>query len=70
MAERVPARALHDERDPLLAEIEEVVDDPEVWLETPNTRFGGMRPRNLLETEEGRHILHSVMIAVKHGLFT
>lgn len=70
MAERIPVRALHDERDLLLLEIEEVVDRPEVWLDTPNSRFGGLRPRDLLQTEEGRHILHSLMIAVKHGLFT
>jgi uncharacterized protein (DUF2384 family) len=70
MAERTLARALPEERDPLLAEIEEVVEYPEIWLDTPNTRFGGMRPRDLLNTEQGRQLLHSVVQAVKYGMFT
>ena len=70
MAERTVARVLPEERDPLLAEIEEVVQHSDVWLDSPNTRLGGMRPRDLLNTEEGRDILHSIMQSVKYGLFT
>lgn len=70
MAERIHARAPREDRDPLLVEIEEVVAYPEIWLDSPNTRFGGMRPRDMLQTEEGRDILHSVMQAVKHGMVT
>ena len=58
------------ERDPLLAEIVEVVQQSDVWLDTPNTRFGGMRPRDLLSTEQGRQLLHSVVQAAKYGMFT
>lgn len=70
MAERIHAQALVEECDPLLAEIEEVVQHSEVWLDSPNTRLGGLRPRDLLHTEEGRDILHSIMQSVKYGLFT
>lgn len=70
MAERIHALSLQGTRDPLLTEIAEVVQDPEIWLDTPNTRFGGMPPRDLLDTKEGRQLLHSVMQAVKHGMFT
>ena len=53
-----------------MAEIEEVVQHSDLWLDSPNTRLGGMRPRDLLQTEDGRDILHSIMQSVKYGLFT
>lgn len=70
MATRNHTGVLPEERDPLLLEIEEVVQHSDLWLDSPNTRLGGMRPRDLLKTVEGRGILHSIMQSVKYGLFT
>ena len=60
----------HEEQDPLLAEIAEIVQHPEFWLDTPNDRFGGQTPRTLLQSEEGRAILQNLVQAVKHGMVT
>ena len=70
MAHRARAQRLTEEQDSLLGEIAEIVQDPDLWLDTPNERFGGQRPRTLLESEKGRAILHDVVQAVKHGMVT
>ncbi|HEX7185158.1 MAG TPA: antitoxin Xre/MbcA/ParS toxin-binding domain-containing protein [Thermoanaerobaculia bacterium] len=59
-----------EERDALLIEIADIVQDPDLWLDTPNDRFGGEPPRTLLESEKGRAILHDLVQAVKHGMVT
>ncbi len=70
MAHRARAQRLTEEQDSLLGEIAEIVQDPDLWLDTPNERFGGQQPRTLLESEKGRAILHDVVQAVKHGMVT
>jgi len=69
MAKRAHARAL-DEMDPLLTEIGEIVLYPDAWLDTPNDRLGGQPPRALLDSEEGREILHNLVQTVKYGMVT
>ncbi len=59
-----------EEQDTLLTEIADIVQDPDLWLDTPNERFGGQRPRALLRSEKGRAILHDLVQAVKHGMVT
>lgn len=54
----------------LRSEIEEVVQDANLWLESPNDRLGGLKPKNLLSTSEGRSVLHSLVLSIKHGMFT
>jgi hypothetical protein len=39
----------------------------EQWLESPNTRFGGATPRELLRTQEMR-LLRDLILEVRHGL--
>ena len=59
-----------DESDPLLADIAQIVLYPDAWLDTPNTSFGGLRPRDLLQTEKGRAVLYNLVQNVKYGMFT
>lgn len=54
----------------LLTEIAEIVQNPDLWLNTPNERFGGQKPRTLLRSERGCAILHDLVQAVKHGMVT
>lgn len=70
MAHRARVQRFAAEQDSLLGEIAEVVQNPDLWLDTPNDRLGGQRPRTLLESEKGRAILHDVVQAVKHGMVT
>lgn len=53
----------------LQQEIEEVIADPEVWLQTPNFHFGGMKPQELID----RDILdpiHNLIGMIKQGMFS
>lgn len=70
MANRARAHMTTEEQDTLLTEIADIVQDPDLWLDTPNERFGGQCPRTLLRTEKGRAILHDLVQAVKHGMVT
>jgi uncharacterized protein (DUF2384 family) len=69
MAKRAQARVL-DDSDPLVMEIAEIVLYPDAWLDTPNDRLGGQPPRALLDSDEGREILHNLVQTVKHGMVT
>jgi hypothetical protein len=69
MANRAHVRVL-DDTDPLLAEIGEIVLYPDAWLDTPNDRLGGQPPRALLDSDEGREILHNLVQTVKYGMVT
>jgi antitoxin Xre/MbcA/ParS-like protein len=70
MAKKSSAHAVDEEKEAVLAEIAEIVLDPDAWLDTPNDRFGGQPPRVLLESEKGRDILHSLVVSYKHGMVT
>jgi len=70
MAHRARVHMPTEVQDTLLTEIAEIVQDTDLWLDTPNERFGGQRPRALLRSEKGRAILHDLVQAVKHGMVT
>jgi hypothetical protein len=57
-------------QDPLLSEITEVVLYPDLWLDAPNDRLGGLPPRVMLRSEAGRQILYNLVQNVKHGMTT
>jgi len=69
MARHARAQTL-DESDALLADIAKMVLDTDAWLDSPNYSLGGQRPRDLLQTENGRKVLHNLVEAVKHGMIT
>jgi uncharacterized protein (DUF2384 family) len=54
----------------LRSEICEVVRDPDLWLSSPNDQLGGLAPRDLMDTPEGRSVLHSLVQSIKHGMPT
>ncbi|MBW8879292.1 MAG: DUF2384 domain-containing protein [Acidobacteria bacterium] len=53
-----------------MADIAKMVLDTDAWLDSPNYSLGGQRPRDLLQTENGRKVLHNLVEAVKHGMIT
>jgi len=67
-AKPVKANAYADQGD-LRQEIDNLVADPERWLNTPNDRFGGRPPLALIGTEE-EHLLREWVGAVKYGLLS
>jgi DNA-binding transcriptional ArsR family regulator len=53
----------------LLKSLGEVLEDPQAWLRTPNTAFGGRRPLDLLGTPE-EPILRDRIKAATLGMFS
>jgi hypothetical protein len=56
-------------QDAIRAELETIVDDPGLWLDSPNPLFGGRTPGELIGTE------HEILVrewigSVKHGMFS
>lgn len=49
--------------------IAEVVPDYEVWLRTPNTRFGGRAPGELIGTPN-EWFLRNTALSLKYGIFS
>jgi hypothetical protein len=70
MGERARLHLSDEPRDPLLSEIAEVVLHPDLWLDAPNDRLGGLPPRSMLGFQEGRELLHNLVQNVKHGMTT
>ncbi|RMH23013.1 MAG: DUF2384 domain-containing protein [Acidobacteria bacterium] len=68
MATELKERVLSAEE--LMAEVAEVVQSPEVWLDTPNAQLGGIMPRAMLESAEGQEQLHNLVQMIKHGMFS
>jgi pimeloyl-ACP methyl ester carboxylesterase len=56
-----------DEMDDLKNEVGTVLDDPDTWLNTPNDRFAGKKPIDLIGTKEEQR-LHDLIRAIKHGM--
>ena len=54
---------MHD----LKAEVGTIVDDPDGWLNTPNDRFAGKKPIDLIGTNEEQR-LRDLIRAIKHGM--
>ncbi len=46
----------------------ELVEQPDAWLSTPSTHFGGRKPRDLVGTDEERKLI-DLLQAVDQGLF-
>ena len=51
------------------AELETIVDNPGLWLDSPNPLFGGRKPGELIGTEDEK-LLREWIGAVKHGMFS
>jgi uncharacterized protein (DUF2384 family) len=43
--------------------------DLEKWLDTPNSRLGGRKPKDMLGTPDQQHVV-DLIEAVKYGLMT
>jgi uncharacterized protein (DUF2384 family) len=52
-----------------MVELETIVDNPGLWLDSPNPLFGGRTPRELLGTPDEK-LLEDWIGAVKHGMFS
>ena len=50
-------------------DVAEILAEPERWLDTPNERLGGEKPRDLIGTDREQH-LRDLLRAVKYGLFS
>jgi Protein of unknown function (DUF2384) len=53
----------------LRGELESVLAEPDLWLNTPNDQFGGRTPLELVGTPDER-LLHQWVGAVKHGIYS
>lgn len=51
------------------AELNTIVDKPDLWLDSPNPLFGGRTPGELIGTED-ENLLREWIGSVKHGMFT
>jgi hypothetical protein len=49
--------------------ISDVVSDPEPWLDPPNDRLGGKKPKDLIGTDKEVH-LRDLARAIKYGMPT
>lgn len=56
-----------DEEQNIYREIEDVFDDPEGWLTTPNNLLGGREPRDLIDSHEVQQ-LRNLIRMIKHGV--
>lgn len=55
----------------LYRDLEEVVDDPQRWLTTPNEHLGGREPLDLLRAgDEQRQVVRDLIDSIKYGMFT
>ena len=53
----------------IVAELRGLLDNADAWLDTPNDRFGGRPPRELLGTEREQQ-LRDLVQGVKLGMHT
>jgi hypothetical protein len=49
--------------------IEEVIPDPEQWIDAPNAHFDGKTPRQAIESGEELFV-RNLVLAVKYGMFS
>ncbi len=49
-------------------EVRSLVPDADTWLDTPNSRFGGSKPKDLIGTEREWR-LRDVLRSIKYGLY-
>jgi hypothetical protein len=57
--------------DNVYAELGKIMNPESIkgWLDTPNSRFGGMKPKSLLRDPERDYLLRNLVSSVKHGIF-
>ena len=60
---------LPDEKADLRQEVQDMFADPDYWLDMPNDQLGGRKPRDLIGTEDERHV-RNLIRAIKYGMFT
>ncbi len=51
----------------------EVFEDSQIasqWLERPNRALGGIKPIDLLDTDEGAHEVENVLRRLEHGVYS
>ena len=56
-------------REAIRAELETIVDNPVLWLGSPNPLFGGRTPNELIGTGD-ENLLREWIDSVKHGMFS
>jgi uncharacterized protein (DUF2384 family) len=66
---RRPRREASDGEVSILEDVNNIFADPQAWLDTPNEHLDGRKPRDLLNTEEEKH-LRALLQAIKHGIPT
>jgi hypothetical protein len=49
--------------------IEEVVPDPEQWIDSPNAHFGAKTPRKAIEGGE-EPFVRNLVLSIKYGMFS
>jgi hypothetical protein len=49
--------------------IREVVPDADLWMETPNSHFGGKKPKDVIGTDHEKG-LRNLVLAIKYGMFS
>jgi uncharacterized protein (DUF2384 family) len=58
-----------DEHPDIIEELKKFTDDLEPWLDTPNERLMGRKPRDLIGTDQEIH-LRNLLRRIKHGIPT
>jgi hypothetical protein len=53
----------------LRRELQNILADPDLWLNSPNDRFGGRLPVELIGTDD-EHLLREWVAAVQHGIMS
>ena len=67
MKKRQPPELFPDELPDLREEVKRIFDDPDLWLDTPNSRTRGEKPRDLIGTEN-EWIVRDLIRRIKHGI--
>ncbi len=52
---------------PIMDELQDILKNPDEWLDEPNDQFGGRPPRALIGIPD-EQLLRNMIRAVKHGL--
>jgi hypothetical protein len=60
---------LPDEPPSIEQDVARVVAEPREWLDTPNDRLGGLKPKELIGTNR-EPLLHDLLRAIKQGMPT
>ena len=61
---------LDGEKVNIYEELQDIVRDPDQWLDQPNDQLGGKRPRDFLGSPEKEKPLRDLLRAIKHGMPT